>query len=102
VKKSEINEQLKRLTRDKSQKERELLIYNEELDKIMGESQTSQHIIIGRIEIKEQELIAITKKYDELTRRAEDLASFVSAQKQLTLTWKTGQLVLMCKTQWKK
>ena len=78
-----LSEQLKHLSKDKSQLEKELLKLSEEVCKvIMGESQWSQTTLSKLIEAKEQALKDIIKKQEDIEIKLNQLASYLSAHKK--------------------
>ena len=81
-KEAEITEQMRRMTKDLTQKERELAKLKDEVYKaIIGESQFSQSLLSELIQTKEKELLELKKKYDEAEARADDLRKSLQAQR---------------------
>ena len=77
-----LSEQLKRISKEKTQLEKELHKLSEEVCKvIMGESQWSQSVLSKLIETKEQELSDIVKKQEEIESKLKELAAYLAERK---------------------
>ena len=77
-----LSEQLKRLSKEKTQLEKELHKLRDEVCKvIMGESQWSQSVLSQLIETKEQELSDIVKKQEDIEFKLKELAAYLAERK---------------------
>ena len=81
-KEQEMSEQLKRMTKDISQKDKELSKLKDEVYKaIIGESLFSQSLLSDLIQTKDQELLILRKELKYAESRADDLTTLLAAQK---------------------
>lgn len=77
-----LSEQLKRLSKEKTQLEKELHKLRDEVCKvIMGESQWSQSVLSQLIETKEQDLSDIVKKQEDIEFKLKELAAYLAERK---------------------
>lgn len=77
-----LSEQLKRLSKEKTQLEKELHKLRDEVCKvIMGESQWSQSVLSQLIETKEQELSDTVKKQEDIEFKLKELAAYLAERK---------------------
>ena len=77
-----LSEQLKRISKEKTQLEKELHKLSDEVCKvIMGESQWSQSVLSKLIESKEQELSDIVKKQEEVGIKLKELSAYLAERK---------------------
>lgn len=77
-----LSEQLKRLSKEKTQLEKELHKLRDEVCKvIMGESQWSQSVLSQLIETKEQELSDIVKKQEDIESKLKELAAYLAERR---------------------
>ncbi len=77
-----LSEQLKRLSKEKTQLEKELHKLRDEVCKvIMGESQWSQSVLSQLIETKEQDLSDIVKKQEDIEFKQKELAAYLAERK---------------------
>ena len=77
-----LSEQLKRISKEKTQLEKELHKLSDEVCKVMmGESQWSQSVLSKLIDSKEQELSDIVKKQEEVGIKLKELSAYLAERK---------------------
>ncbi len=79
-----LTEQLKRLTRESTQKEKEVSTLEEVYKVLIGQSKFSEELLTELIETREKELLDIIERNKETEARIEDLKETLAQQRSLS------------------